>query len=364
MYRAGLALEIAMGLLKLGRFESAETVLTDVLEHARELEDERLELAADVSLHLRANGARYRDRRRASPDRLCSGRPAGSARRTARAWPCPRSAPVSPRFGDNDWSSSRGRAARRSRRCGSLGGDDGKKQRSWNGSRSRMPPSAPIRSRTTISSCGRSSSAAPRIGESSGMRCSSSRSRGPIGASSTRHASWPSEASGSLRSSASCQPAVTSLQITFIELSAGDLVNAERDLRRAHAELQRVGAENPLASVSANLALVLSRRGDVHEVFAHIDDAERVPADDLEHGSSQVRHARGRSRPPAASRTRRMPRGPRSHLWEGSDNVFLGAQALAALAHVLQLRGKTDEARETLARELAMHERKLQSPGG
>ena len=50
-------------------------------------------------------------------------------------------------------------------------------------------------------------------------------------------------------------------------------------------------------------------------------------------------------------------------LWEGSDNVFLGAQALSALAHVLRLRGKTDEARAVLGRELAMHERKRNLPG-
>ena len=63
-----------MGLLKLGRFESAETVLTEVLEHARALEDERLELAAGVELTFVRTVHEHRDRRRALPDRLCGGR--------------------------------------------------------------------------------------------------------------------------------------------------------------------------------------------------------------------------------------------------------------------------------------------------
>ena len=48
-------------------------------------------------------------------------------------------------------------------------------------------------------------------------------------------------------------------------------------------------------------------------------------------------------------------------LGDASNDVW--AQALAALAHVLQLRGKIEEARETLARELAMRERKRNLPG-
>ena len=48
---------------------------------------------------------------------------------------------------------------------------------------------------------------------------------------------------------------------------------------------------------------------------------------------------------------------------EGRDNVFLGAHALQALAHVLQCRGDTEQARAVLERELAIHERKRNLPG-
>ena len=360
--RAGLALESAMGLLKLGRFESAETVLTDVLEHARELEDERLELAADVELtfvrtvHGTATGDELFQTASAAAGRLeALGAPLERGRALIRA--C-----IAQVWRQRlEFVSRTGREALQEVRLAGGRRREETEILEWLSLAHAFGPD-PIEDDDLVVREVVERSAEDRSVEWYALLF--------LAIARTYRGEFDEArelAERSKRITAELgllvNHACTSLQITFIELSAGDLVNAERDLRRAHAELQRMGAENPLASVSANLALVLSRRGDVHEVFAHIDDAERVPADDLE-----PRILAGAARAWALATAGRLADAEDASraalaLWEGSDNVFLGAQALAALAHVLQLRGKTDEARETLARELAMHERKRNLPG-
>ena len=157
--------------------------------------------------------------------------------------------------------------------------------------------------------------------------------------------------------------ACTSLQLTFIELSAGDLVNAERELRRAP---RRAPPDGCRESTSFRLGEPRARPESTwgsHEVFRTSTTPSGCRRTTSNHSFWPERHARGRSRPLGASERRRMSSRATLALWEGSDNVFLGSQALAALAHVLQLRGKFEEARATHARELAMHERKRDLPG-
>ena len=157
--------------------------------------------------------------------------------------------------------------------------------------------------------------------------------------------------------------ACTSMQLTLVELLGGDLESAERELRSGYDELVRLGAANQRVSVAAHLALVLACRGGREEVFAYADDAENAPPDDVE---PRVTAGAARTRALATvGRLEEAEEAGRATLarWEGSDNVFLGAQSLAALAHVLKLRGNSADARAVLDRELAMHERKQNLPG-
>ena len=352
-----------MGLLKLGRFESAEAVLMDVLEHARELEDERLELAARVELtFLRTVVTAPRPATSSSrpplqrPSRLeALGAPLERGRALIRA--C-----IAQVWRQRLESVARtGREALREvRRAGGSRREE-TEILEWLSLAHAFGPDPIEEDDLVVREVVERSAEDQSVEWYALLFFAIARTyRGEFDeARELAERSKRITAELGLLVNHAC----TSLQLTFIELSAGDLVNAERDLRRAHAELQRMGAENPLASVSANLALVLSRRGDVHEVFAHIDDAERVPADDLE-----PRILAGAARAWALATAGRLADAEDASraalaLWEGSDNVFLGAQALAALAHVLQLRGKSEEARATLARELAMHERKRDLPG-
>jgi len=157
--------------------------------------------------------------------------------------------------------------------------------------------------------------------------------------------------------------ASTSTQLTLIEVLGGDLETVERDLRAGYAELGDLGAANQGLSLAGHLALVLSIRGDAEEALAFASEAKKAPADDIEpqltSGAARTRALATLGRLAEAEEAGRTTLA----LWEGSDNVFLGAQALQALAHVLELRRKTGEARAVLKRELAMHERKRNVPG-
>ena len=157
--------------------------------------------------------------------------------------------------------------------------------------------------------------------------------------------------------------ACTSMQTTVVELLAGDLDAAERALRGGLEELEELEAENPLASVQAWLALVLSRQGEAEEALVCVERVGRVANHDLEPrvvaGAARARALATRG---ALADAEAAARGALA-LWEGRDNVFLGAHALQALAYVLQRRGETEQARAVLERELAIHERKRNLPG-
>jgi class 3 adenylate cyclase/tetratricopeptide (TPR) repeat protein len=144
-----------------------------------------------------------------------------------------------------------------------------------------------------------------------------------------------------------------------IEVLAGDLEAAERQLRTACETLEEMHDLGHLASVAPELADVLLRQGRVGEAARWIDllDGQIVDED----VDAQVLWRRARSklltrqgRPEAAERDAREA----VELAEQTDYVILHAGACADLAELLEASGRIADAREQLRRALTLYEQK------
>jgi class 3 adenylate cyclase/tetratricopeptide (TPR) repeat protein len=72
----------------------------------------------------------------------------------------------------------------------------------------------------------------------------------------------------------------TSLQSAAVELLAGDLDAAERELRRDYETLEELGERYLRPTVGANLALICCRQGDFDEAGRLVEVAQQIAAED------------------------------------------------------------------------------------
>jgi predicted ATPase/class 3 adenylate cyclase len=153
--------------------------------------------------------------------------------------------------------------------------------------------------------------------------------------------------------------ASTSTESSRVEILAGDVAAAERELRRDYAALTELGEQYYLSTVAALLAGVLEARDELAEAEALSRSAEALADDGDVFSQVAWRGARAR----VLARTDRLDEAERLArqavaMAAGTVDITLHADALADLATVLATIGRRDDADELWGQALALYERK------
>jgi len=151
----------------------------------------------------------------------------------------------------------------------------------------------------------------------------------------------------------------TSLQSGVVEVLAGDLSAAERELRRDYETLEEMGERYLRPTVAANLALVLCQEGRFDEASELARVAEDIAADDDVESQALWRSAKALilarvGDPVAAETTARAA----VELLRRTDALGQIADALAVHATVLGQHGDASERAQALNEAAALYARK------
>ena len=151
----------------------------------------------------------------------------------------------------------------------------------------------------------------------------------------------------------------TSLQSAVVELLAGDLEAAERELRRDYETLDSLGERYLRPTVAANLALIRCRQKDFDDAARFANIAEEVAADDDVESQALWRSAKAlilaRGGDAAAAETTARAA---VELLRRTDALVQIADALIVQASVLQDQGRADERATALHEAMSLYERK------
>ena len=139
--------------------------------------------------------------------------------------------------------------------------------------------------------------------------------------------------------------ASVALQAWRVEMLAGDVAAAERELRDAHGVLESLGDRYYLSTVAAALAVVLVEAGRLDEADAFADEAARLADDDDVQSQTLWRRARARS-DAARGQFEEAVRSAREavRLSGSTQDVLMHAEALRDLANVLRTAGDNEAA--------------------
>ena len=153
--------------------------------------------------------------------------------------------------------------------------------------------------------------------------------------------------------------ASTSTESSRVELLAGDLAAAERELRRDHASLTELGEQYYLSTVTAYLAGVMEARGELAEAEALSHSAEELADDDDVLSQVAWRGARAR----VLASTGRLDEAERLAaeavaLAAQTVDISLHGDALVDLGIVLRRGGRDDEAETAWQAAVEIYERK------
>ena len=151
----------------------------------------------------------------------------------------------------------------------------------------------------------------------------------------------------------------TSIESSRVEILAGDVAAAERDLRRDHATLSEMGEQYYLSTVTAFLAGVLETRGELAEAEALSNSAEALADDDDVLSQVAWRGARAR----VFALTGRSDEAERLateavRLAAETVDIALHGDALLDLGTVLRRTGRGDEAEAAWQAAASLYERK------
>ena len=151
--------------------------------------------------------------------------------------------------------------------------------------------------------------------------------------------------------------AATAMDSARVELLAGDLVTAERELRRAEETLTALGERYLLPPLAAVLAQVVYAQGRADEAEEITRRAEELSdADDVEPQalwrSVRAKVLAGRDLADEAERLAREA----VRLMRTTDAPGMQADALLDLAEVLRRSARPDEARAVAAEAKALYE--------
>jgi ATP/maltotriose-dependent transcriptional regulator MalT len=158
---------------------------------------------------------------------------------------------------------------------------------------------------------------------------------------------------------ASVTAASTSTESSRVEILAGDLAAAERELRRDHALLTELGEQYYLSTVAAILAGVLEARGQLTDAEALSRSAETLADEDDVFSQVAWRGARARvlARTDHPDEAERLAREAVAMAARTVD-ISLHADALVDLGNVLTTLGRAAEADASWSEALALYERK------
>ena len=148
----------------------------------------------------------------------------------------------------------------------------------------------------------------------------------------------------------------TSLQSAAVEVLAGDLEAAERELRRDYETLERLDERYWRPTVAANLALVLARQERFDEALEFARIAEEMTPDDDVEGQALWRSAKalilsrtGEAEAAASASSAAV------ELLRQTDGVGQIADALLVYAEVLDAEGKAEERIAALREAAALY---------
>jgi ATP/maltotriose-dependent transcriptional regulator MalT len=141
------------------------------------------------------------------------------------------------------------------------------------------------------------------------------------------------------------QAALVSLVSGPIEMAAGELAAAEEELRRDYDALDAMGERNYISTTAALLAEVLYREGRYEESLHLTEISEKIAADDDLTSQSIWRSVRGKLVAWAGRFDEAIELASESvNMVRRSDDTNSQAEALIALAEVLELSGVVDDA--------------------
>jgi ATP/maltotriose-dependent transcriptional regulator MalT len=153
--------------------------------------------------------------------------------------------------------------------------------------------------------------------------------------------------------------ASTGIDLLTVELLAGDLANAEREIMPDYEFLSRAGETYYLSAIAALLSRVVRDQGRDSEALAFSRTAEEAAAPDDIDSQALWRSVRA----PIIARlgdTHEAESLARSavELSQRSDASQLQADCLSELASVLSLAGRKNEARSTIGEAIAIYKAK------
>jgi class 3 adenylate cyclase/tetratricopeptide (TPR) repeat protein len=152
--------------------------------------------------------------------------------------------------------------------------------------------------------------------------------------------------------------ASTSLDSCGVEVLAGDLPAAERELRRDYASLRAMGETYLCSTVAGELARVLALQGRDEDAWPFSEAAEELAADDDVASQALWRLGRARLLALTDSGTACALAEEAVELLRGTEARVTQAEALTDLAVVWEQAGRTHDAAGALAEALALHEEK------
>jgi tetratricopeptide (TPR) repeat protein len=152
--------------------------------------------------------------------------------------------------------------------------------------------------------------------------------------------------------------ASTSLDSCGVEILAGDLDAAGRELRRDYATLRAMGETYLCSTVAGELARVLALQGRDDDAWPFSEAAEEMAADDDVASQALWRLGRARLLAKGDAAAACTLAEEAVELLRGTDARVTQAEALADLAAVWAQAGRADDAAGALADALALHEEK------
>jgi tetratricopeptide (TPR) repeat protein len=152
---------------------------------------------------------------------------------------------------------------------------------------------------------------------------------------------------------------IYSMDVGFALLLAGDLEQAERELRRGHDLLVGVGDTGARCTVDAMLADVLQRRGRLDEALVFAKESRAIAAPDDLDAQPRWRAALARVLASQGSHDAALEHALDAvALVEHIDLLPLKAVVYDSLADVHAAAGRTDDAVAAAERAIALHEQK------
>ncbi len=153
--------------------------------------------------------------------------------------------------------------------------------------------------------------------------------------------------------------ASTGIDMLLVELLAGDLIAAEREVKDDYEFLTRAGETYYLSTMAALLSRVVRDQGRDDEALVYSEIAEATAADDDMESQALWRSIRA----PIVARAGNLSEAEslaRSavELSGQSDAPQMRADSLSELASVLRLAGRLDEARQTIDSAIAIYRAK------